>query len=279
MRLENKVAVITGGSGGIGSAAVRLFVENGANVLAVDRDEDRLQEAIAGLNPEKAAYCCADVSQEADVNAYMRAAVERFGGVDITLLNAGVLGELLPITEYPVEMFDAVTSVNMRGAWLGLRAAFGHMKGRGGGSIVMTSSVQGLSAIQYTTAYTASKHAVVGMMRGAALEGAQFKIRVNTVHPGLTNTQMMGGLHEQLASEAETEQTAQGIMDDWAQTVPMRRYAAPVELARLMLFLASDDASYCTGQTYVADGGLLTSWTPTVTEDVMQGHNSSGPRV
>lgn len=263
MRLKNKVAVITGGSGGIGAAAVRLFVENGAKVLSVDRNENALKEAVEGIDPEQAAYFVADVTREADVDAYMQHAVDRFGPVDIVVLNAGVLGELLPITEYPTEMFDHVTAVNMRGAWLGLRTAFSHMKDRGGGSIIMTSSVQGLSAIQYTTAYTASKHAVVGMMRGAALEGAQFNIRVNSVHPGLTDTKMMGGLHKQLAGD---QQNAQDVMDMWAETVPMRRYATPDELAHLMLFLASDDSGYCTGQTYVADGGLLTSWTPTVTE-------------
>lgn len=263
MRLKNKVAIITGASGGIGSAAVKLFADEGAKVLAVDRNEDLLRATIASFETSQAAYFVADVTQEAEVDAYMVEADTRFGGVDIVVLNAGVLGGLLPITEYPVDMFDHVCAVNMRGAWLGLRAAFAPLKRRGGGSIVMTSSVQGLSAIQYTTAYTASKHAVVGMMRGAALEGAQFNIRVNTVHPGLTDTKMMGGLHEQLSDEG---QTSQGVMDEWSQTVPMRRYAAPEELAGLMLYLSSDESSYCTGSTFVADGGLLTSWTPTATE-------------
>lgn len=263
-QLKDKVAIITGAGGGIGTVAVRLFVEQGAKVLAVDLKEEELASAVQGLNPEDASYFVADVTSEADVDAYTQAAVDRYGGLDIVLQNAGVLGELLPLTEYPVELFDRVTAVNMRGAWLGLRATFPHLKRRGGGSIVMTSLVQGLSAIQFTTAYTASKHAVVGMMRGAALEGAQYNIRVNTVHPGLTDTRMMGGLHGQLGEESG--QTSQDIMDDWAKTVPMRRYAAPIEIARLMLFLASDESSYCTGNTYVADGGLLTSWTPTVSE-------------
>jgi len=262
-RLFGKIAIVTGASGGIGSAAVRLFVEQGAQVLAVDKHEDAIATALEGLDANAVSYFAADVTKEAEVDAYTQAAITRYGGIDVVLLNAGVLGDLLPLTEYPVEMFDQVTTVNMRGPWLGMRAAFPHLKRRGGGSIVLTSSVQGLSAIQHTSGYTASKHAVVGMMRGAALEGAQFNIRVNTVHPGLTDTRMMGSLHDQLA---EGEQAPQDVMDAWATSVPMRRYARPSEIANLMLFLASDESSYCTGSTYVVDGGLLTSWTPTTTE-------------
>lgn len=262
-KLKDKVAIITGAAGGIGSAAIRLFVEQGASVLAVDRDEQALRNIADSFDRTQVSYCSADVTQEADVKRYTQAAIDRYGRLDIALLNAGVLGSLLPITDYPVELFDQVVAVNLRGAWLGLREAFSLLKDSGGGSIVLTSSVQGLSAIQHTTAYTATKHAVVGMMRGAALEGAEFNIRVNTVHPGLTNTQMMGGLHKQLGDEAGI--ASEAVMSEWASTVPMRRYARPTEIAQLMLFLASDDSSYCTGNTYVADGGLLTSWTPTVT--------------
>jgi NAD(P)-dependent dehydrogenase (short-subunit alcohol dehydrogenase family) len=259
-RLKNKVAIITGAAGGIGSAAVRLFVEEGAKVLAVDQSEAALAEAITGLDPACVSAYAADVTREDQVEAYTQAAVSRYGGLDIAILNAGVFGGLAPITEFTAEAFDRITAVNMRGPWFGIRAAFPHMKARGGGSIVITSSIQGISAIPFSTGYTTTKHAVVGMMRGAALEGAQHNIRVNTVNPGLTDTSMMGGIHE---SQAQGNVSAAAVMDAWAATAPMRRYAKPREIAHMMLFLASDDASYCSGSTYVVDGGLTASWVPT----------------
>ena len=128
------------------------------------------------------------------------------------------------------------------------------MRRRGGGSIVITSSIQGLSALPYTSAYTTSKHAVIGMMKGAALELAKDKIRVNCIVPGMTDTPMMDRIHQ--ASGAPLEMPAAV-----RATIPMRRYAQAEEIARLMLFLASDESSYCTGSTYAADGGILASWT------------------
>ena len=259
-RLQGKVAIITGAAGGIGSAAVRLFVEEGAKVLAVDQSEAALAEAIAGLDPLSVSPYAADVTREDQVEAYTKAAVDRYGGLDIVLLNAGIFGGLSPITDVSAETFDKITAVNMRGPWLGIRAAFPHMKARGGGSIVLTSSIQGISAIPFSTGYTTTKHAVVGMMRGAALEGSQYNIRVNTVNPGLTDTNMMGGIHD---SQAQGNTSSAAVMDAWAATAPMRRYAKPREIAHMMLFLASDDASYCNGSTYVVDGGLTASWVPT----------------
>lgn len=259
-RLLDKVVIVTGAAGGIGSAAVKLFVEEGANVLAVDLREDELARAIDGLDTAHVSYYAANVTRDGEVQAYTQAAVDRYGGLDVAVLNAGLFGGLMPITDYPVDLFENICAVNIRGPWLGMRAAFPHMKRRGGGSIVLTSSVQGLSAIPLSSAYTLSKHAVVGMMRGAALEGTQHNIRVNSVHPGLTDTNMMGGIHKELAAGDESPQA---VMDAWATTVPMRRYGKPREVAQLMLFLASNESSYCTGSTFVADGGLLTSWTQT----------------
>lgn len=259
-RLESKVAIVTGASGGIGKAIIKLFAEQGARVLAVDREEASLQRAVDGMDSASVSYFAADVTVEAEVEAYTQAAVDRYGELNIAVLNAGLFGELKPITEYTTDMFDAITSVNIRGTWLGLRSAFRHMQSYGGGSIVLTSSVQGLSAIPFSTAYTTSKHAVVGMMRGAALEGAQHKIRVNSVHPGLTDTSMMGGIHDSMAGK---ETSAEAVKEAWAATAPVRRYADPREIAQTMLFLASSDASYCTGATFVVDGGLLASWATT----------------
>jgi NAD(P)-dependent dehydrogenase (short-subunit alcohol dehydrogenase family) len=140
--------------------------------------------------------------------------------------------------------------------WLGLRAAIEPMRRRGGGSVVITSSIQGASALPGTSAYTTSKHAVIGMMKGAALELAKDRIRVNCVIPGMTDTPMMDRIHE---SSGAPEQMAAVVR----ATIPMRRYARAEEIAGLMLFLASDESSYCTGSTYAADGGILASWQST----------------
>lgn len=252
-RLKGKVAVVTGGAGGIGRAAGSLFVREGASVLLVDRPGSGVEDAALEIGGAAAAIA-ADVTDPSQVDSYMREAQDRFGGLDIALLNAGIVGVHTPLEEYPAETFAAVMAVNVHAVWLGLRAAIGPLRRRGGGSVVITSSIQGLSAIPCTSAYTTSKHAVVGMMKGAALELAKDRIRVNCIVPGMTDTPMMDRIHE--ASGAPQEMAAAV-----RATIPMRRYARAEEIARLMLFLASDESSYCTGSTYVADGGILASWT------------------
>jgi NAD(P)-dependent dehydrogenase (short-subunit alcohol dehydrogenase family) len=254
-RLKGKVAVITGGAGGLGRAAGALFVREGASVLLVDREGAGVEQAAKEIGGSAAAFV-ADVASPEQVNAYTREAENRFGGLDIALLNAGIVGVNQPLEDYPLEVFDQLMAVNVRGVWLGLRAAIAPMKRRGGGSIVITSSIQGLSALPQTSGYTTSKHAVVGMMKGASLELAKHHIRVNCIHPGMTDTPMMDRIHE--ASGAPKEMLAAV-----SATIPMRRYAQAEEIARLMLFLASDDSSYSTGASFVADGGILASWTAT----------------
>lgn len=257
-RLAGKVAVVTGGAGGIGSAAAQLFAEEGAKVLIVDRDAEAVQRALAAIDRDGVEGCAADVADPQQVERYTRTAVERFGGLDILLLNAGQFGRLNTLDDYPLALWDQVVATNLRGSYLGLRAAVPEMKRRGGGSIVITSSIQGLSAFPLSSPYTCSKHAVVGLMRNAALELARHNIRVNSVHPGFTDTDMMGGLHRAASPDAP-----EAAMEAFAKTLPMRRYAKPREIAHVMLFLASDDASYCSGATFVADGATLASWTPT----------------
>ena len=251
-RLHGKVALITGGSGGMGSAAARLFVEEGARVFLVDRDTAELDRVLAPLGGEHAAGQAADVADPAQVQAYTRAAAERFGGLDIALLNAGITGPNTPLEDYPLDVFDQVLSVNVRGVWLGLKAAIPFMKTRGSGSIVITSSIQGLSALPGTSGYTTSKHALVGMMKGAALELAPHRIRVNTIHPGYADTPMMHRIHQAVAPGAP-----QAFQDAVSATVPLGRYATPEEIAYLMLYLASDESGYCTGSSYPIDGGFL----------------------
>jgi len=256
-RLDGRVAIITGGASGIGRAAAKLFVSEGANVFLVDRNETDLAKAVAELDPSHTGYTAADIADPEQVEASVKAAVERFGGVDIALLNAGITGGRMPIEDFPIDLFDSVMAVNLRGAWLGLRAVIPQMKRRGRGSVVVTSSIQGLAALAGTTAYTTSKHGLVGMVKGAALELAPHNIRVNAIHPGYIETPMMDRIHKDAAPNAPD-----AVHEAIAKSVPMARYAKPEEIARLMLFLASDESSYSTGASFIADGGLLASLPP-----------------
>ena len=253
--LDNKVAIITGGAGGIGSAAARLFVENGCSVMLVDRSSEALEQAVRSIGGDRIASSTADVTDPVAVAAYTQATVDQFGGLDIALLNAGITGPNTLIDDYPLETFDEVMSVNVRGVWLGLKAAIPHIKRRGSGAIVMTSSIQGLAAMPGTTGYTTSKHAVVGMMKGAALELARHNIRVNAINPGFVATPMMDRIHRSSAPDAP-----ESVEAALSATVPLRRYARAEEIARLMLFLASSESAYCTGACYLADGGTLASF-------------------
>ena len=260
-RLTGKVAIITGGAGGIGRAAGKLFVEEGANVLLVDLDEGALRQAVADAGgSDSISYVAADTTQPDQVQGFVDAAVERYGGVDIFLANAGIEGRVVPIPEYPIDVFDQVIAVNVRGVWLGLRSVIPAMQQRGGGSIVITSSTAGIRGTAGTSAYTTSKHAVIGLMRSAALECASLNIRVNTVNPAPIETRMMRSLEQQRAENAERSGdvtiTTEQIKAAGAARIPLRRYGEPEEVARLMLFLASDEASFCTGGVYMADGGV-----------------------
>jgi NAD(P)-dependent dehydrogenase (short-subunit alcohol dehydrogenase family) len=246
-RLENKTAIVTGGAGGIGKEAGRLFAAEGANVLLVDRDGAALQQAVREIGSSRVASCVADAESTRD---YVRAAVDRFGGIDILLANAGIEGKVLPITECDEDTFDRVIAVNVRGVWLGIKYAFPELRKRGGGSIVITSSVAGVRGAARMSPYITSKHAVVGLMKSAALEGAPHGIRVNTVNPSAVETRMMRSLEEGFMPGR-----ARQIHDSMAASIPLQRYAEPADVAKLMLFLASDDAAFLTGSVYMADGG------------------------
>ncbi len=250
-KLDGRITVITGGAGGIGLAAATRFVAEGSKVLLVDLDEGPLRQAVATLGAEHASCVRADVTRPEDVERYVRAAVERYGGIDVLLNNAGFEGAVKPIPEYPIEVFDRVIEVNVRGVWLGLRSVIPEMAKRGGGSIIITSSVAGIHGFAGVSAYVTSKHAVVGMMRTAALECAPLKIRVNTVNPAPIETRMMRSLEDGFAP-GQAAQAKQQILAG----IPMARYGTAEEVAHLMLFLASDESRYCTGGVYMVDGGI-----------------------
>ena len=246
-RLDGKRVVITGGAGGIGVAAAKLFVAEGARVMLVDRDEAGLRRAAQDIG---ASWCVADVSDPAATQSYVAKAAEQLGGIDVALLNAGIEGVVKSIADTPVAAFDQVMAVNVRGVFLGLKEIMPRMKGSGG-SIVITSSIAGVRGGPGVAPYIASKHAVIGLMRTAALEGAPDKIRVNTVNPAPIETRMIESLEEQ-----RYPGDPQKARDGWLARIPARRYGTPDEVAKLMLFLASDESSYCSGGTYMIDGAM-----------------------
>lgn len=249
-KLENKTAIITGGSGGIGFATARMFQQEGANVMLVDLDEDALRRACAELDPERTAFRAADVSDEAQTEAFADATLERFGSLDVLFANAGIEGKVAPIAQTEIAEADRVWGVNIRGAFLSVRAGMRRMKA--GGSIMITSSVAGLVGFPGLSPYGMSKHAVIGLMRTAALEGAATNIRVNSIHPGPIANRMMDSIEQQMSPQ---EQAA--ARKNLEQMVPLGRYGTNEEIASLALFLASDDSGYCTGNTFVADGGFV----------------------
>jgi NAD(P)-dependent dehydrogenase (short-subunit alcohol dehydrogenase family) len=250
-RLEHKVAIITGGMKGIGFAAAEVFVEQGAKVLLVDMEERVLQQAVRKLGATQADYAVADVTDSAAVAGCVQKAVDRFGKIDILFCNAGIGGEMNKIWEYSEASFDQVMGVNVKGVWLSMKAAIPEMIRTGGGSILITSSVAGLLGSPKTFAYSASKHAVVGLMKSAAAELARYNIRVNTIHPGPIETDMVRGL-EMIVSDDPG--MGRAFLE---RRIPFRRYGTAREVGELALFLASDESKYITGSTHRIDGGFM----------------------
>ncbi|MDO8693223.1 MAG: SDR family NAD(P)-dependent oxidoreductase [Sheuella sp.] len=252
-RLTDKVCVITGAAGDIGRDAARLFINEGAKVLLVDRDPKKLDQLVSELATPNAIGIAADVSNEKDVSDFMAAADKRFGGLDVVLANAGIAGPAGKTLEHcTVEEFDHVMSVNVRGVWLAIKHSTPFLRARGGGSIVVTSSIAGLVGAGKAGPYVTSKHALMGLSKTAAVELARDKIRVNTVNPGPVESSMMREIEHGFSPD-NADNAKQGILS----TIPFGRYVHTDEVAKMMLFLASDDSSFCTGSAYVVDGGLV----------------------
>ena len=249
-RLEGQTAVITGAAGGIGSAAVRTFAKEGANVLAVDIDAEKLNQLLNDLGSNQVSSYVVDVTQASENQAMADVAVERYGGINHFLANAGIEGQVRPILSYDENIFDRVLAVNVKGVWLGLRAVVPKMIESGGGSVVITSSVAGLRGGPNVAPYSTSKHAVIGLMRSAAKEFAPHNIRVNTINPSPVETRMMRSL-EAGSSPDDPDLAKRRI----AANIPLGRYAEPSEIASVMLFLCTSDASWITGSVYTVDGG------------------------
>ena len=246
-RLDGKVALVTGGARGMGKSHVRHFVAEGARVVFGDVRDDRGAAVAAGLSPDSCRYIHHDVTSESDWAGAVAFTLEAFGRLDVLVNNAGIL-EHAPIGEMALADFRRVLEVNLVGCWLGIKHAIAPMTATGGGSIVNISSIEGLAGAAGLSAYSASKFAVRGLTRTAAQELGRHGIRVNSVHPGGVMTSM-----------ALSSASAFADVDPAAllKTMPIPRLGEPIEISRLVAFLASDESSYTTGAEFVADGGLL----------------------
>lgn len=252
MDLKNKVILVTGGAGGIGLTSAKLFIEEGAKGIAlVDYSKENLDAAEQELNNPKVICIQADVSSAKDTQRFLKATTDKFGGIDVLFLNAGTEGVVKPMTTYPEDTFDRVIGVNVKGVWLGMKYGFPVLKENGGGSVIITSSVAGLSGEANVSAYIASKHATIGLMRTGAKEGAADKIRVNTINPSPVDNRMMRSLEEGFAPGA-----AEAAKEQLTQRIPLGRYATNEDIADLALFLASDKSKFITGAVHVIDGGM-----------------------
>lgn len=246
-RFDDTVAVVTGAGGGLGRASARRLAAEGAAVVAVDIDGDAV-DRVAGELPGKAIAVRADISTEEGVDAYIDAALSAFGRTDIHHLNAGIFGSFTALPDLTVDEFEKVMGVNVRGQFLGLRAAFRRYREQNSvGSVVVTASIASLTGSADLFAYQTSKHAVVGLVRAAAMYGGPLGIRVNGVAPGIVPTELFAA--------AASSSGGKNDMERRASTTPLRRAGSADEIAAAAAFLLSEDAAYMTGQIISIDGG------------------------
>jgi NAD(P)-dependent dehydrogenase (short-subunit alcohol dehydrogenase family) len=252
-RLSGKVAVITGATGGIGEATAKRFLEEGASVMLVGRSADKLEKTCERLGANGKLECSvAEAADEKATAAAIEAAIEKFGGVDVLLANAGTEGNFAPIENLTMEEFEMVLRTNVIGVWLSMKYAVEPMKRRGGGSMIALSSIAGMIGSPTMAPYIASKHAVFGLVKTAALELAASNIRVNAIGPGPIDNRMIRSLESQFNPDDPA-----AAHEFVLSKVPMGRYGTNEEVANLALFLASDESTFCTGGIHMIDGGFI----------------------
>ncbi|MER1998882.1 MAG: SDR family oxidoreductase [Lysinibacillus sp.] len=251
-RFDGKVMIVTGAAGGIGKEVVRKLANEGAKLTLVDVNEEALKAVVEELQlGNRALVVKTDVSKEADVKNYVDQTITKFGKIDGFVNNAGVEGPAKPIEDITEEEFNFVYGINVKGAFFGLKYVLPLMKAQKSGAIVNTASVAGLIGSPSMMLYNSSKHALMGINKVAALEAAEFNVRVNTVNPGVINTRMMRSIESNVAPGA-----AEAARAAYNDAVPMKRYGEPGEVANLIVFLLSDEASYMSSSSYTIDGGL-----------------------
>jgi NAD(P)-dependent dehydrogenase (short-subunit alcohol dehydrogenase family) len=248
-RLKDKVALITGGSSGIGRAAAQLFSREGAKVVIADTNVEGGEETVRSINDAvgEALFVRTDVSKSADVEALIKKIIDIYGQLDCAYNNAGILGDVISIVDHTEESWNRVLETNLKGTWLCMKYEIPPMLERGSGSIVNTTSTTGLFiGGKYRSAYSASKAGIVSLSKVAALEYAEYGLRINVICPS-ARTPMMEQFFE-LNPEAEADFTAQ---------MPMGRIFAPEEIVEGALWLCSDASSFVTGHVLAAEGGFL----------------------
>ena len=243
MRFQDKVALVTGGASGIGAATVRLLAAEGAKVVVVDLNEGQGRALVESLDPDRAMFVRCDVSEREQVEAAIKDAHDRYANLDILFNNAGI-GCFGETPDLDPEVWARVIAIDLNSVFYACRAAIPLMRAAGGGAIVNTASISGLAGDYGFTAYNAAKGAVINYTRALALDHAKDNIRVNALCPGLIDTPLTAAAKQM-----------SGVLDVWLDGIPMKRAGTPQEMAKVVAFLASDDASYVTGTIMVADGG------------------------
>ena len=248
---QDKVVLITGATGGIGAVTARRLAGLGAHLVLVDRDPAPLA-ALADSLGAATVTASGDIADAATTRDAVDRAMARFGRIDGAFLNAGMEGRVAPVEAQDLADFDRILQVNVRSVFIGLACVMPVMKAQGAGSVVITSSAAGLRASSGLAPYVASKHALVGLMRAAALEGAAQNVRVNTIHPGAIDTRMIRDLERKMSPD-DLDRGRASI----TAGIPAGRYGQPEEVAALVIFLLGDEAAFCNGGTYQVDGASL----------------------
>jgi NAD(P)-dependent dehydrogenase (short-subunit alcohol dehydrogenase family) len=248
-QLDGKVILITGGESGIGLASARLFVREGARVHLVGIQEAELEDAVEELGSDRALASVADVTDEQAVHDAVEAGYAHFGRLDVLVSNAGISGATRPIVDYPSDVFARTLAVHVTGAFHVLKHGLPRLTD--GGSVIIMSSITGLRGVPEVSGYVAAKHGQVGLMRAAAKEVADRRIRVNTLHPGPTATPFQDAIEMAATGlpQAEAAEAFNGM-------IPLGRHTTPEEIAQAALYLASDASAMVTSTTFAIDGGM-----------------------
>ncbi|MCM3213460.1 SDR family NAD(P)-dependent oxidoreductase [Niallia taxi] len=250
MSFSGKVVLITGAAGGIGIAAAKKFANEGAKLALVDLKKENLTKVAAEVTSDHILLLEGNVAVEEDVKSFVEATKEHYGRIDVFINNAGINGKFANLVDQTAENFDAVINVNLKGVFYGLKYVLKVMNEQKSGAIVNTASNGGLLGAPGMGLYVASKHGVIGLTKTAALEGAPYNVRVNAVAPSGVDTQMMRSIETNAMPGNEDN-----AKEQFEASVPMKRYATAEEIANLMAFLASEDASFISGSYYRIDGG------------------------